>query len=523
MTHYDVLIVGCGPVGATLANQLRQKGHSVAIFDRDMEVFHCPRAMMLDPESCRIYQEMGIMNRLAEKDARPAMRHLLVNAKRKPLMELNFEGLEGAFGYQGMGMMFHQPALERMLRDDFTSNSNPDGYVDAYYGYEVIEVASETEKATLKARNVDTGEISEFSGQFLIGSDGGASFCRKYLGAKRVDLNYSRRWIVMDVIVHDKDLWNSIPAQSEFMCRPDSAVVYVKGFHGHIRFDFEVTDEIAKTFGEDDARKLIANYFDPSSIEFQRIAPYHFYAGMPEHWRKGRVLLAGDAAHQTSPFQGQGLNMGIRDTVNLAFKLDLIFKGLAGDAILDTYEEERWENCEFVIQRASAGGITLSTSSKRQQLKRNLAFFIARSFPKRTMQKVNKGGHLVPYRNGFIGAHDLSGHRMIQPHVTTADGERLLLDDVIGSGFVLLKADGNDSEASEDAIWFEDVLGGKIFTIGQDLNDVDGKLADFFTAHNIQSVLMRPDRYIFSAGEDANKLISALRHSLSEYAPSKSA
>ena len=522
MQEYDVLIVGCGPVGATLANQLRHKGYSVAIFDRDTDVFHCPRAMMLDPESCRIYQEMGIMERLSEKDARPAMRHFLVNAKRKPLMELNFEGLEGDYGYQGMGMMFHQPALERMLRADFKSSSNPAGNVDTFFGYEVIEVDGELEKATLKARKLDTGETLDFNGRYLVGSDGGASFCRKYIGAKRIDLNYSRRWIVMDVLVHDEDLWNSIPAQSEFMCRPDSAIVYVKGFHKHIRFDFEVTDEIAETFGEADARKLISNYFDPSSIEFQRIAPYHFYAGMPEHWRKGRVLIAGDAAHQTSPFQGQGLNMGIRDTFNLSFKLDLVFKGLASDSILDTYEEERWENCKFVIKRASAGGVMLSTASKRQQLKRNLAFFLARSFPKRTMQRASKGSHLAPYLNGLIGSHDLSGHRMIQPYVTTPAREKLLLDDVIGSGFIVIRTSESDFETSEDTTWFENELEGKVFTIGTDLNDADGKLIDFFTTHNVQSVLIRPDRYIFSGGENADKLISESRHSLSKYAPSKS-
>jgi len=520
MKDYDVLIVGCGPVGATMANQLRQKGYSVAIFDRDTGVFHCPRAMMLDPESCRIYQEMDIMERLAEKDARPAIKHFLVNTKRKPLMELNFEDHVGDYGYKGMGMMFHQPSLERMLRADFNSNSNPDGKVDTFFGYEVIEIDGELDKATLKARNLDTDEIFDFNGQFLIGADGGASYCRKYIGAKRVDLNYSRRWIVMDVLVHDEELWNSIPAQSEFMCRPDSAVVYVKGFHKHIRFDFEVTDEIAETFGEEDAKKLIANYFDPSSIEFQRIAPYHFYAGMPEHWRKGRVLIAGDAAHQTSPFQGQGLNMGIRDTANLAFKLDLIFKGLSNDAILDTYQEERWENCKFVIQRASTGGIMLSTSSKKKQMKRNFAFFLSRLFPKRTMKRASKGSHLVPYLKGLIGTHQVSGHRMIQPHVTTPEGERLLLDDAIGSGFIIIRATESDFELSEDAAWFESVLGGKLFTVGSNLNDTDGKLTEFFTAHDVQNVLIRPDRYIFSGGDNANKLISELRRNLSEYAPS---
>jgi len=113
--------------------------------------------------------------------------------------------------------------------------------------------------------------------------------------------------------------------------------------HNHVRFDFEVTKEVAESFDEGDARNLISEYMDASSIEFQRMAPYHFYAGMPASWRKHKVLLAGDAAHLTSPFSGQGLNMGIRDAANLGFKLDMVLSGLVSDEFLDTYEAERWK------------------------------------------------------------------------------------------------------------------------------------------------------------------------------------
>ena len=95
-----------------------------------------------------------------------------------------------------------------------------------------------------------------------------------------------------------------------------------------------------------------------------------------------------------------------------------------------------------------------------------------------------------------------------------------MLDDAIGSGFIIIRATESDFELSEDAAWFESVLGGKLFTVGSNLNDTDGKLTEFFTAHDVQNVLIRPDRYIFSGGDNANKLISELRRNLSEYAPS---
>ena len=145
---YDVLIVGCGPVGATLANLLRQRGHSVAIFDRDEEVFAAPRAMAIDPESCRIFQWLGVQQRLEIEDARPAARHIFVDPQRKPLLELYFTDAEERFGYSPAGLRFHQPSLERFLRDDFAKDAG----IDAFLGYEVLEVDGEGPMAQLKAR-----------------------------------------------------------------------------------------------------------------------------------------------------------------------------------------------------------------------------------------------------------------------------------------------------------------------------------------------------------------------------------
>lgn len=510
--HYDLLIVGCGPSGATLANLMRERGYSVAIFDRDKEIFLAPRAMMLDNESCRIFQEMGIQQKLEIKDARPHAWHRFVGANRELLMELKIDWDAAGFGYRGMGTMFHQPALERMLREDFEKGAG----VDSYLGYEVIEVDGSGEMASLKARKIDTDEVTQFKGKYIVGADGGASFCRKYIGAKRVDLNYSRRWIVMDVLVHDDELWNSFAPRSEFRCRPDAAVVFVKGFHGHVRFDFEVTDEVAESFTEEDACELISEYFDPSSIEFQRRTPYHFYAGMPDTWRKGRVFIAGDAAHQTSPFSGQGLNMGLRDAANLAFKFDMVFLGIVGDSFLNTYHEERWENCKRVITGATARGQMISTGTLSGRFKRALSFFMGRNFPKLALAMTAKQSDMVAYSGGLIGDHPLAGDRMIQPFVETPGGKRVLMDEVIGNGFALLQT---GATKSEDIAWFEEVLGARSLVIGRDLFDADGKLTALFAEHDAEAVLIRPDRYVFDMGKDGSELCKKLRELLSGYAP----
>ena len=510
MKHYDLLIVGCGPVGATLANLLRQQGYKVAIFDRETEIFHAPRAMQIDAESCRIFQQLGVMDRLIGKDARPSDRHVFVDENRKALMELRMHGYEETLGHPASGLRFHQPALERLLREDFQNDPG----VDAYLGYEVLDVDGEGDVATLKAHNTESGETVEFSGRYIIGADGGGSLCRKYIGGTRVDFNYSRRWIVMDVHVHDDDLWNGLIDRSEFMCRADAAVVFVKGCNNHVRFDFEVTDEVAEAFTEDDARDLISNYFDTSSIEFMRIAPYHFYAGMPDTWRRGRVLIAGDAAHLTSPFSGQGLNMGIRDAANLAFKLELVLRGTVSDKFLDSYQQERWDHCAGLITGATERGLMISRKTLLGKLKRNLSFFIGQNMPKLAVAMTAKMSNQHAYKDGLLGEHALAGTQMIQPHVETPDGNRILLDDLTGSHFVLLQSSPVNSTHSD---WFEKELGSSVLMMGRDFKDVTGKLAAFFEKHEVTQILVRPDRYIFGAGGNDIDLLAELKAGLSAY------
>ena len=226
----------------------------------------------------------------------------------------------------------------------------------------MIAIDDDAISARVQVKKAGSDDVFSVKGRYLVGADGGNSLTRRCIGDERIDLNYSRQWIVMDMIVHDRAVWEAIREGAEFKCDADAAVVFVKGHHGHIRLDCEVTADIAATFNEADARRMAEEYFDASSAEFIRIAPYHFYAGMPKQWRAGRLLLAGDAAHQTSPFAGQGLNMGLRDAANLAFKFDLIFKGKADDRLLDSYAQERWENCKSIILAATANGRILSIS-----------------------------------------------------------------------------------------------------------------------------------------------------------------
>ena len=511
MRKYQVLIVGCGPTGATLANLLRQYGYSVAIFDRDKGIFAAPRAMQIDPHTCRIFQSIGVQARLEKEDARPAVRHIFVDPNRQPLFEFHTDEDTAEHGYHVGGMRFHQPSLEQFLREDFSKGTG----VDAYLGYDVEVVDGEGEYARLQARNLEADEVEEFQADYIVGADGGGSLCRKYIGAKRIDFDYSRQWIVMDMILHDQALWDGIIDRSEFRCRENAAVVYVKGTHNHVRLDFEVGEERAKNFSKADALELISDYFDPSSVEFQRLTPYHFYAGMPEHWSRGRVFLAGDAAHLTSPFSGQGLNMGIRDAANLAFKFDLVFRGLADARLLESYEEERWENCEKVIKGATTRGLMISTGSWRGILRRKVLFSLAKLFPKIALKSSHHASVGYAYEQGVIGSHDIAGYLFFQPELLGLNGQPLLLDDLIGHRFALISL--APLSGLENRAWFERILGGVVLTLGQQFEDPSSRLQAYMTKHNVEHVLVRPDHYVFDAGDSADLLLEGLKLKLGEY------
>jgi len=507
---YDVLIVGCGPSGATLANLLRMRGRSVAIFDRDKEVFYAPRAMALDAQSCRIYQNIGVLNRMIPDDAAPFYQHRMVDENRKMLLDADMSIAPRTEGHPGMGMYFYQPSLETMLREDFNKGVG----VDAFLGYEVTAVDGSGDVATLTAIERDTGETIQFQGAYIVGADGGKSLCRKAIPNKRVDLNYKRKWIVMDLIMKDQATFDALREGSEFRCIPNGSIVFVKGLRNHIRFDFEA-GERADSFTEEDARKMIAEYFDTTDYDIIRRTPYYFYAGMPDNWRHNRLLIAGDAAHQTSPFAGQGLNMGIRDANNLAWKLHLVQEGIASDKLLDSYMEEHWELYARIINHASKTGQALSTDSKLKMFLRNLtykildinqAFFLKKSIEKSAL----KDG----YTNGIIGQGKIAGARFPQFEIKTKDGTASLFDELTGNEFYVIKM---DSSTGNDLDWFTTTLKGKIIQLGKDFTDSDNQYTNWFKKHKVKAVLVRPDKYIYDGSNDANQLCSSLKQKLSSY------
>ena len=512
---FDVLIVGCGPVGATLANCLRVFGHKVAIFDRDKEVFYAPRAMGFDDESLRLYQAIGLLDRIEQGGNSYHFDAWNYDVEGRHLYTLGRERLGDLMtescGHYAMTIA-DQPTIERMLRDDFELEPR----VDAYLGYEVLEVRSAEDCASLTARKLANDEQLEFEAKYIVGCDGGRSLVRAALSVDRIDLGYSEEYLVVDAIVDDEAYFRgAIKDGARFTIDPKFSGVVVKGLHGHVRFDvlrhpdvMQVAYEKEEDY-EEAAKALIKRSgFDVDKFRVIRHAPYTFYAGMPSHWRKDRLFVMGDAAHQTPPWAGQGLNMGIRDAGNLSFKLDMVLKGRAPQTLLDTYEAERKPVCQHTIGGAVATGKNMQTSDPKKIRKRNFMFFLARNsrYFNRLMWK--KAVRKPPYEVGLLGkTHPLSGTVMIQPEVQDMAKRPYLLDDLIGLNFALITI---DSSTGDMAYRFASELDGVVLKPGRDFIDPGGALSTWFKTNRVSAVLIRPDRYIFDAGQNGNRLCESL-------------
>ncbi|MES9968530.1 MAG: FAD-dependent monooxygenase [Candidatus Thiodiazotropha sp.] len=513
---YDVIVVGCGPTGANFANYFRRFGHKVAIFDRDKEVFPAPRATGLDDESMRVYQTLGLDSRLKEEGLvfdcdvqfQDYSGRVLMNFDRHNLGE---DMLNGEHGHYGM-ISFLQPALEEVLRDDF---KEPGGAA-AFLGYEVLSVTDCGTHTELLAKNLDNDEETLFRAKYIIGSDGGRSMVRRSMGFERIDLGYTEDYLVLDTIVDDEIyLKTRIPDGGIIQLDPKHSGVIFKSPKGNVRFDFlqhkGVVGEKLETDEEfqNAGKNLIeAAGLDPDKFRVIRHAPYRFYAGMSSQWRKGRLFVAGDAAHLTPPWSGQGLNAAMRDCSNLSFKLHLVLSGKASEKILDTYFEERRHPQIHVIKGAVDTGKLMQTRNPFKIALRELMFLASRKsrFVRRMAWSLWR--RKPPYKQGLVGKrHKLSGNVFPQPKVFDAKGNHQMLDDLIGLNFALISTNFATGPAVERMVR---EIGGVVLKLGVDFSNPGGEVSDWFRKNKATTVLVRPDRYIFDAGNDGNTLCEAL-------------
>lgn len=328
---YDLAIVGLGPTGATLANIAGRWGLRTIVFERSSAPYPTPRACHLDAEIARVLQGLGFEDELGDLLTVSAGMEYVDGEGRRLF---TFEGFEREplLGWHE-DYVFVQPELDTMLRAGIARYP----HVDVQLGEDAPPIEELLRRAS-----------------YVVAADGAASTVRRGLGIANVDLGFDEDWLVVDVMVHDPDV-PELPRIIQQICDPARAATFVPSHGRHRRWELRLDrDE------HPDPWTLLAPWgVRPDTADLVRAAAYRFHALVAERWRGGpggRVLLAGDAAHQMPPFMGQGMCSGVRDSANLGWKLAAVVADHAPPELLDSYERERRPHVEAVIDLSVQAG-----------------------------------------------------------------------------------------------------------------------------------------------------------------------
>ncbi|RQR51341.1 bifunctional 3-(3-hydroxy-phenyl)propionate/3-hydroxycinnamic acid hydroxylase [Burkholderia sp. Bp9140] len=499
----DVAIVGYGPVGQAMAIGLAAKGHRVLVLERWPSLYALPRAIVYDHEAARIFQALGVADALAPHTALSS-RYEWQNAQGQPLKV--FTGLdELAISGWPQRLGFSQPNLERTLDERVRSFGDQ---ISIVQGWEVTTLEQLDDGVMLEASQTErsTNPSKRFLVKYVVGCDGAGSFVRRSMKSDFDDLGFSADWLVVDVLPSDPSQWTSELIQ---ICDPARPTTNVSGGPGRRRFEFMLVDGECKEDmnNESTAWALLERHgWNQKNAALERHTVYTFRGCVATQWRNGRIMIAGDAAHLTPPFAGQGLCAGIRDVASLIWRLDLVLNGIARSDILDSYSIERSHHVRKFIEFAIELGKVICVLDPVVAAQRDAWLLDEGADDEDRFPNPS----LLP--TDCLRAGDpLAGQLSLQARVRA--GEKVgRFDDIVGGGFVLLSLRGDPMSklgSVQRAFMREAGIKSISFEQGGAIEDVDGSYREWFSTLGCEAVLIRPDFYLFGGGTPV-ELVSTL-------------
>ena len=474
MSLVDVAIIGFGPAGATLANLLGQTGLSVVVLEKEAGIYPLPRAIHFDGEVMRIFQSIGL-RREVEDISRAGLKGMhFVNAEGETLL---IRGGTTALGPHGCASnyYFHQPELERTLREGVQRFEN----VRVCLQHSVLDIQQKTEHASLQVQDSSNDSTYEINARYVVGCDGARSLVRKILGSPMQDLGLHQAWLVFDALL--KDNAPPLPDHTVQHCDPARPMTYCNVTGNRRRWEIMMLpdDDPAEIVKPENLWPLVNRWVQPENAEIERATIYTFHSVIAKGWRTGRLMIAGDAAHQTPPFLGQGMCAALRDASNLAWKLQAVLTGIASDDLLDTYESERAPHVQAFIELAVRLGDIIQTTDPEAAKARDAKFRQGQpeifQFPAPVL------GH------GMVAAGPVPvGQTFPQPQLSNGQW----LDEAIGNHFAVIALPELLQEVSPQtrAQWKQWQV------VSQSAQDES--LCAWLDQQSVQAVLVRPDRYI---------------------------
>jgi 3-(3-hydroxy-phenyl)propionate hydroxylase len=514
----DVAIVGFGPVGASLAALLGQRGRRVAVFDKSDQIYPLPRAFALDHEAMRTFQEIGIAGTLAPHMT-PYRPTLYQGCDGEPIQHFDMGPAPYPLGW-APSYTFNQPALEAALRKAVTALPT----VQVRLGHEVADVREDDAGCAVLAVRASEGGPTQVRARYVVACDGGTSPIRRRLALPLKSLDFDEPWIVVDLHVQESKL-PDLPATNIQYCEPSRPCTYVVGPGTHRRWEFLLMPDEAeqREMPHDAIWKLLAPWVAPNEARIWRAATYRFHAVVLEQWRKGPVLLAGDSAHQMPPFLAQGMCQGLRDALNLAWKLDGVLEDRLPDSLLDSYGTERRPQVEEITATVKRLGKIICERDPVRAAQRDHELRAQQDH----QVKVQLRQNLLPrISHGLLDTgRTPEGTPFPQPIVRLCGDsatEAQMMDDLVRSGFLLVLRDAPAAAHVQPWLGALAALQGQVACIGNEaggavppgvlaLSEADGLLARWFEQHGCRAALVRPDHVVYGVASDVAGIQALLR------------
>ena len=426
---------------------------------------------------------------------------------------------------------FVQPEMERLLREALARRET----VTLMLGRSVEGFRDTGDGVEVDILDTESGETQTVTGDFLVGCDGANSGVRRALGLPLDDLGFDENWLVVDTLLQRE---TAIPAKGTQFCRPWRPATFIPGPGRLRRWELRILPGEMPAEFDDPARvrAVLADHVDVDAVEIWRSATYRFAARVGREWRKGRVILAGDAVHQTPPFLGQGLCSGIRDAANLAWKLVHIKRCGFNAALLDSYRDERRPHVVAVVAAAKEFGEIVGELDMEKARARDatLTADLAAGRMETRRQKFvpDLEAGILHFEAGAPREDQIAGALMPQPEVYAPDGSKRLLDDLVPMEWLYVTTGMEAQEWMEGMESFWNGIGGRRIVILPDSaqlpsneapdscstfppglvrHETDGRFARWCNRVGLAAVLVRPDRYIYAGGRKRIDLKASLR------------
>ena len=523
--HFPIVIIGAGPTGLMLANLLGTYGIKTLVIERNTTTVGEPRAVSIDDESLRTAQAAGLIDAVLPQIVQGYGVHYY-SWRGKPFARIEPQSMENGFPKRNA---FRQQLFVGTLRDGLARFD----HTAIWFGHELERFQDNGETVQLQLKH--DGETKHIRCDFLVACDGGRSNVREQLGIPLIGSSYDEKWLIVDLL--DR---TSAFRHTRTYCDPARPTIRLPGPGGTLRYEFMLHpgENPETVLGEIQIRQWI-HHREPSDAQLTitRKVVYAFHARVAERWQVGRVFLAGDAAHLTPPFAGQGMNSGVRDTANLAWKLAAVVRGELPQSLLSTYTDERKPHAWALIEMAVRIGNFMQPKSVLAAMLAQGALKLCSLYPPvRDYVLQLKFKPKPRFQHGFFARAEkatvpvVAGQLFPQPMVELSDGRQSLLDELLGNGFVWLGLADAESLPSFPLPYRrirvvaqqDDFLPthASDTAVEMAMRDVTGVLETILRDAGANAVLLRPDRYVLAyLGRDGQLDDMRLRQLMAQFAP----